>query len=132
MSKRSRILLISLRYQITTDGKELVFAFKNLGENTLLEVEPGRLCQVIAIPFSAQKHSHNADFIPGLRVEHGEDTVKFVFDRAAFAGFRVSEKMYWRFNISTPQAELSPRHPWPGRLCHGTSNSGDLLFLALE
>ena len=121
-----------LSYQITANGKELVFAFKNPGEGTLLEVEPGRLCQVIAIPFSAQKHSHNADFIPGLRCEHDRGTVKFAFDRAAFAGFRVSERMYWRFNISTPRAELAPRHPWPGRLQHGTSNSGDLLFLAVK
>lgn len=51
------------------------------------------------------------------------------FAEEMFEGFRISNTMLWRFNISTPSGALHPVHPWPWRLCQGDSNPGDLLYL---
>jgi len=53
-------------------------------------------------------------------------------DLTFFNTFKVSDKMMWRFNISSPSGSLNPCHPLPFRLWLGTANPDDLLYLDMD
>ena len=121
-----------IEFKAVADEKNLVFTFRNITEKIRLDLEPGRLCRVIDIRINTpERHGHDADFIRGVKFIHDNGVVTVIIEKEAFDGFRVSEGMLWRFNVSTPTGALSPLHPWPGRLCQGDGNPGDLLYLDL-
>lgn len=122
-----------IEYKARVENSKLVFDFRHLSENVRLDLEPGRLCRVLDVQlFPGKRHNHDADFIDGIAFEHDEDAATVTFDLEVFDKFRVSDKMLWRFNLSTSTAALSPLHPWPSRLCQGNSNPNDLLYLDLQ
>ena len=122
-----------VEFKASADDKNLVFMFRNITEKIRLDLEPGRLCRVIDIRIDTpETHGHDADFIKGVNFLHDNGVVTVTIERDKFEGFRVSDKMPWRFNISTPTGALSPLHPWPRRLCQGDGNPADLLYLDSE
>ena len=117
-------------FKLSTAEKSFSFHFRNIAERILLEIEPGRLCQVLSVWILDETECWNSnDTIPGLTYHYANGEVEVRFDREWFTRFRISEKMLWKFNISTATEELVPRTPWPERLCHGTSNPVALLWL---
>jgi hypothetical protein len=122
-----------VEFKAAADEKNFVFTFRNIPEPVRLDLEPGRLCRVIDLRvLTPEKHNHDADFLPGVTFDHNNGVVTVTVERKKYEGFRVSDRMPWRFNISTPSGALSPLHLWRPRLCQGDCNPGDLLYLDSE
>ena len=123
----------SAQFKICRQGEKLIFTFRNISEELTLFLEPGRLCSILTIPlYPGGKHGHGADLISGISFIHGENETQVQLDLTFFNSFKVSEKMMWRFNISSPSGNLNHCHPYPFRLWLGTANPEDLLFLNME
>jgi hypothetical protein len=120
-----------IEYKARIENNKLIFDFRHLAENIRLDLEPGRLCRVIDLRINTpETHGHDADFLPGVRFLHDNGVVTVTIERSKFDGFRVSDRMPWRFNVVTESAALNPEHPWPARLCQGScSVDAGIIFM---
>ena len=98
-------------------------------EEATLYLEPGRLCRIICYSFNANGKIVNAP-MNGISMQRvNDECLRYSIDMKEFAPYRHSDNQPLRFNICCNGVALSPLHPLPMRLCMGTVNSADLVWL---
>lgn len=118
-------------FKIFHDSAHLVFRFRRMPQELRLDVEPGRLSQIITVKLTPDGWNHASNFIPGMELRKTGSLTDVLFDLNFFRDFRASGRAPWRFNLSADSSALHELHPYPPRLCHGDVNPADLIFLKL-
>ncbi len=100
-------------------------------EESTLYLEPGRLCRIICHSFKANGRNVNEP-TRGITMRRiNGECLRYTIDMKEFAPYRHGVNQPMRFNIVCNGVALSPLHPLPMRLCMGTVNSADLVWLKL-